>query len=148
MLDEVAWLFNLRGSDIIYNPVSIFHGSRLASLTASQVFFSYAIVTPTDCTIYVREESTKEQVKSYLMKNGITVKPYDSVWNDLSALGKAVEESLEGDIKPKETEEKVEDILRKIDNCNGKIMIGSHTSWAVALSLGEVCQQSDLAARG
>ncbi|KAJ9098924.1 hypothetical protein QFC20_005839 [Naganishia adeliensis] len=121
MLDEVAWLFNLRGSDIIYNPV----------------FFSYAIVTPTDCTIYVREESTNEQVKLYLKENDITVKPYDSIWNDLSALGKTVEESLEGDTKPKETEEKVEDILRKIDNCNGKIMVGSHTSWAVALALGE-----------
>jgi hypothetical protein len=28
MLDEVAWLFNLRGSDIIYNPVSTAHHSR------------------------------------------------------------------------------------------------------------------------
>ena len=26
-LDEVAWLFNLRGSDIPYNPVSIIQGS-------------------------------------------------------------------------------------------------------------------------
>lgn len=30
-LDEIAWLFNLRGSDILFNPV----------------FFAYAIITET-----------------------------------------------------------------------------------------------------
>lgn len=139
MLDEVAWLFNLRGSDIIYNPVSPFLHNRVAVLSASQVFFSYAIVTPTECTLYVREESTNDSVRAYLEKNNVTVKPYNSIWNDLPALGKAVAESLgNGPIKPEGTEEKVEDILRKIDNCNGKVMVGSHTSWAVALALGEV----------
>lgn len=33
MLDEVAWLFNLRGSDVAYNPVFIAHA------TVSQVRF-------------------------------------------------------------------------------------------------------------
>jgi Xaa-Pro aminopeptidase len=37
MLDEIAWLFNMRGNDIPYNPV----------------FFSYAAVTPTTATLYV-----------------------------------------------------------------------------------------------
>lgn len=40
--------------------------------------------------------------------------------------------------KSEETGEKTEDILRKIEGCGGKVMVGSHTSWAVALALGEV----------
>ncbi len=36
-LDEVAWLLNLRGGDVDYNPV----------------FISYAIVTPDAATLYV-----------------------------------------------------------------------------------------------
>ncbi|KAJ9114052.1 hypothetical protein QFC22_005872 [Naganishia vaughanmartiniae] len=128
MLDEVAWLFNLRGSDIIYNPV----------------FFSYAIVTSTECTLYIRPAALSADVKSYLSQNSVTVKPYESVWPDLEALGKHVAAALagsstafQGQRKTKSGEAKIEDILRKIENCDGKIMIGSHTSWAVALALGE-----------
>ncbi|KAJ9093865.1 hypothetical protein QFC21_006238 [Naganishia friedmannii] len=130
MLDEVAWLFNLRGSDIIYNPV----------------FFSYAIVTSTECTLYVRPAAINSDVTAYLSENGVTVKPYESVWRDLEALGKRTASSLAdasatSGSKAKTTkrgeEKPVEDILRKIENCNGKVMIGSHTSWAVALALGE-----------
>jgi Xaa-Pro aminopeptidase len=36
-LDEIAWLFNLRGSDVSYNPV----------------FLSYAIITKDGATLYV-----------------------------------------------------------------------------------------------
>lgn len=36
-LDEIAWLFNLRGSDISYNPV----------------FVSYALVTADSASLYV-----------------------------------------------------------------------------------------------
>ncbi len=38
-LDEVAWLFNLRGSDVKYNPV----------------FFSYAAVTKTKAYLFISE---------------------------------------------------------------------------------------------
>ncbi|GKT88022.1 exocyst complex component Sec8 [Colletotrichum tofieldiae] len=40
MLDEIAWLFNLRGDDIPYNPV----------------FFSYAIITSDSATLYNKNE--------------------------------------------------------------------------------------------
>ncbi|KAJ9091009.1 hypothetical protein QFC19_009305 [Naganishia cerealis] len=119
MLDEVAWLFNLRGSDIIYNP--------------------------TDCTLYIRPEAIEDaEVKSYLSTNNVTVKPYEAVWDDLTSLGRIVAaQSTTAAVSQNENNKndkaapKVEDILRKIDNCNGKIMIGSHTSWAVAIALGE-----------
>ena len=105
-----------------------------------QVFFSYALITPTECSLYIREESLNDSVKAYLEENKVVVKSYTSIWDDLASLGKTVEQALaEGTSKPSDkTADKTQDILRKIEGCGGKVMVGSHTSWAVALAMGEV----------
>lgn len=105
-----------------------------------QVFFSYALITETECTLYIREESLNNSVKAYLQENKVSIKPYTLIWDDLAELGKTVEKALaEGPSKQSDkTADKTQDILRKIEGCGGKVMIGSHTSWAVALALGEV----------
>lgn len=72
MLDEVAWLFNLRGNDIPYNPV----------------FFSYAIITADEATLYIDSEKLTEDAKAYLVENNVTVKPYDSLFGDAKELSK------------------------------------------------------------
>lgn len=69
-LDEVAWLFNLRGSDIPYNPV----------------FFSYAIVTPDSAVIYIDEAKLDAGARSHLEENDIAVKPYDDIFTDIKSL--------------------------------------------------------------
>lgn len=69
-LDEVAWLFNLRGSDVECNPV----------------FYSYAIVTANDATIYVDPEKVTDEVKQHLGEE-VTLKPYSSVFDDLREIG-------------------------------------------------------------
>lgn len=66
-LDEIAWLFNLRGSDIPFNPV----------------FFSYAVITPTIATLYINKQQLEDSVFSYLDANGISVKEYDSFFTDI-----------------------------------------------------------------
>ncbi|RCI13955.1 hypothetical protein L249_8101 [Ophiocordyceps polyrhachis-furcata BCC 54312] len=66
MLDEVAWLFNLRGSDIPFNPV----------------FFSYAVVTPHVATLYVDESRLSEIAKSHLASNDVQLKPYETFLSD------------------------------------------------------------------
>lgn len=68
MLDEIAWLFNLRGNDIPYNPV----------------FFSYAVVTPTSATLYIDEKKLPENAKEHLA--GIEIRPYDAIFKDITAL--------------------------------------------------------------
>ncbi|KAK2612938.1 hypothetical protein QQS21_001049 [Conoideocrella luteorostrata] len=70
MLDEVAWLFNLRGSDIPYNPV----------------FFSYAIITPKAAILYVDEFKLTEACKAHLDGSKVQIKPYDSFFNDVRQL--------------------------------------------------------------
>ncbi|KFA52870.1 hypothetical protein S40293_00966 [Stachybotrys chartarum IBT 40293] len=63
MLDEIAWLFNLRGSDIPYNPV----------------FFSYAIVTSTSAQLFVDDSKLDEAVSSYLAANDVQIRPYSAI---------------------------------------------------------------------
>ena len=74
MLDEVAWLFNLRGSDIPYNPV----------------FFSYATITPDTATIFLDLEALTPECKAYLDENGVTVRPYEDIFAEASEIGKRV----------------------------------------------------------
>jgi Xaa-Pro aminopeptidase len=69
MLDEVAWLFNLRGSDIPYNPV----------------FFSYAAVTPHSATLYVDSSKLGPEIKDYL-GDSVEIKPYDALFSDLAGI--------------------------------------------------------------
>ncbi|KAI9700392.1 MAG: hypothetical protein M1836_002407 [Candelina mexicana] len=73
MLDEIAWLFNLRGNDIPYNPV----------------FFSYALVTSDKATLYVDSSKLLPDVKSHLGES-VTVQPYGTIFDDAKALSQTV----------------------------------------------------------
>ncbi|KAJ1500628.1 hypothetical protein HMI54_010665 [Coelomomyces lativittatus] len=67
-LDDIAWLFNLRGSDIPFNPV----------------FFSYAYVPmdPTSpSTLYIHDPSKLEKIPDH-----VCVKPYDTIQADLEKI--------------------------------------------------------------
>jgi len=77
MLDEIAWLFNLRGNDIPYNPV----------------FFSYAAVTPTTATLYVDSTKLSGDCTSFLKENGVSIRDYSKVFSDVEALSQSLDES-------------------------------------------------------
>ncbi|KAJ3150312.1 hypothetical protein HK101_001967 [Irineochytrium annulatum] len=70
-LDEIAWLFNLRGSDIAYNPV----------------FFSYALVTRTECRLYVDASKLEGTLKKDLSSAGITIRAYEDFFSELQVMG-------------------------------------------------------------
>ncbi|KAK9236586.1 peptidase M24, structural domain-containing protein [Lipomyces kononenkoae] len=70
MLDEIAWLFNLRGNDIPYNPV----------------FFSYAFITPTEAILYIDEDKITEKIREGLGED-VTIKPYNAIFDDIKAFG-------------------------------------------------------------
>ncbi|KAJ1971105.1 hypothetical protein H4R33_007206, partial [Dimargaris cristalligena] len=65
-LDEVAWLFNLRGADISFNPV----------------FFAYALVTQNEIVLYLDQSKLGSSVRSHL-GDQVTLKPYQAVFTDL-----------------------------------------------------------------
>ncbi|XP_005088947.1 xaa-Pro aminopeptidase 1 [Aplysia californica] len=67
-LDEVAWLFNMRGADIEFNPV----------------FISYAIVTRDSANLFIDDEKLTSKVRQHL--SGVKIHPYSSVYSFLSTL--------------------------------------------------------------
>ncbi|KAF2008850.1 putative Xaa-Pro aminopeptidase P [Aaosphaeria arxii CBS 175.79] len=101
MLDEIAWLYNLRGNDIPYNPV----------------FFSYAVVTPKEATLYVDESKLPQNVKDHL-GDKVKIRPYEAIFEDVTALSaKALEAASETDAKP-------------------KFLTSTRASWALSKALG------------
>lgn len=62
-LDEVAWLTNLRGTDVHCNPV----------------FVSYLLVTQQGATLFVNPEKVSPEVSDYLSRQGIEQQPYDAL---------------------------------------------------------------------
>ncbi|KAJ5043170.1 uncharacterized protein L3040_004551 [Drepanopeziza brunnea f. sp. 'multigermtubi'] len=103
MLDEVAWLFNLRGNDIPYNPV----------------FFSYASITPTSATLFVNESKLSKECKTYLADNGVSVRPYEKIFDDSQVLGESLTVDAEGQSGPMK-----------------KFLVSTRTSWALKRALG------------
>ena len=73
MLDEIAWVTNLRGSDVEYNPVLV----------------SYMLVTDDNAVLFIEECKLTADVKSYLQSQGISVAPYSGIWNALKNYDKA-----------------------------------------------------------
>lgn len=66
-LDEICWLFNLRGSDISYNPV----------------FFAYAILDAESVSLFT-DNPLPSEVQRYCAENEVQLEPYDQFWNRLS----------------------------------------------------------------
>ena len=62
-LDEIAWVLNLRGSDVHCNPV----------------FVSYLLITPGNVTLYINKEKLPEEVRHCLAAGNIAVEPYGAV---------------------------------------------------------------------
>ncbi len=73
MLDEVAWLTNLRGCDVEYNPVVV----------------SYMLVTIDNAVLFIDERKLTTSVRNYLGEQGIDVADYGNVWHSLKEYSKA-----------------------------------------------------------
>ncbi|WVN87378.1 uncharacterized protein L203_102556 [Cryptococcus depauperatus CBS 7841] len=137
-LDEAAWVFNLRGSDIPYNPV----------------FFAYALITTEECTLFLNLSSLSDGIRTYLHSNGVAVLNYDRIWTSLQhwqanlvLMGQGKKhrrkEKEHEDVRQKEgrtdtvkaTAATDEDKEEKLEKTN-KVLIGTKTSWAVVRCLG------------
>ncbi|XVF17852.1 hypothetical protein REPUB_Repub10bG0160600 [Reevesia pubescens] len=69
-LDEVAWLYNIRGSDVSYCPV----------------VHAFAIVTLNSAFLYVDKRKVSSKVSSSMQENRIEVREYDAVSSDVALL--------------------------------------------------------------
>ena len=73
-LSDIAWMTNLRGSDIDCNPV----------------FFSFAVLTEDEVKLYLEPLSIDDTLAETLRADGFTLLPYDSFYDDLRNLRGAV----------------------------------------------------------
>ena len=69
-LDEIAWVLNIRGNDVEYNPVVI----------------SYLVLEQEKCTLFVGNEKVTREVSAYLRANDIDIRGYNEVFGYLSGL--------------------------------------------------------------
>ena len=71
-LDEVAWLCNIRGTDIEYNPLAL----------------SYAVVTEECVTLFLRQEMLEHEAAVALHGQGVVMRDYEEFGRFLKALPK------------------------------------------------------------
>jgi Xaa-Pro aminopeptidase len=70
-VDDIAWIFNLRGSDVSYNPV----------------FLAHALITLHGATLFVADGKVPADVKAALAADGVQLAPYAEAGTALQALG-------------------------------------------------------------
>ena len=81
-LDDIAWLLNIRGNDILYNPVVLSY----ALVTMDQLYlFVNSSVLEGKAYPYL-EDAKGISVREYLERMGVTVMPYDGVYDMVEEL--------------------------------------------------------------
>lgn len=63
-LDDIAWLFNIRGNDIKYNPVVL----------------SYAIITLNEVYLFIDKNKLEDNILNELKKENVKIQSYDYIY--------------------------------------------------------------------
>lgn len=79
-LDDIAWLFNIRGNDVNYNPVVI----------------AYALIDNNKATLFIAPEKITPETKLYLKNEGVTVANYLEIYNELTKLPSSTTVLIDG----------------------------------------------------
>ncbi|RQO54441.1 Xaa-Pro aminopeptidase [Paucibacter sp. KBW04] len=69
-VDDVAWLFNLRGADVDYNPV----------------FVAHALLSASEATIFLAEGKVSAELQARLLADGVKLAAYSAAPAALAAL--------------------------------------------------------------
>ncbi|MFJ2711418.1 aminopeptidase P family protein [Pseudomonas sp. NPDC087346] len=69
-LDDIAWLFNLRGGDVSFNPV----------------FVSFALISQQQATLFVALNKVDADLRAVLERDGVTLRDYHEVVDALRAV--------------------------------------------------------------
>lgn len=70
-LDEIAWLLNIRGTDVECNPL----------------FISYVVLTEKECFLFADAEKVSTfEAQQYLRKIEVVLKPYESIYDYLHTI--------------------------------------------------------------
>lgn len=70
MLDEIAWLLNLRGNDVPHSPV----------------MYAYLIVELDGAKLFIDNSKVSLEVMDYLKNAGVELRPYESILSEIESL--------------------------------------------------------------
>ncbi len=66
-LDDICWLFNIRGRDVAYNPVA----------------YCYSIITKDKAELYIYNDKVESGLSEELHKSGIVIRNYDDIYSSV-----------------------------------------------------------------
>ena len=126
-LDEIAWMLNIRGNDVEYNPVVI----------------SYVVLEADKCTLFVDAAKVDTVAQNYLDFNNIDVQPYEAVFDYIRSLSGAV--LYDGARVNEALFEAIPEGCKKI-NAKSPILIDKAKKNAVELEGERIAMRQDAAA--
>ena len=73
-LDDIAWILNIRGCDVSYNPVVL----------------SYLSISQDGCVFFVQEDALNENIKNIFCSEEIEIKSYNSFFDYVKTISNSV----------------------------------------------------------
>ena len=61
--DDIGWLFNIRGSDVDFNPVT----------------YAFAVISTDEAHLFIQSSKVPTSLNTTLQKDGVTLHEYDSI---------------------------------------------------------------------
>ena len=71
-LDDIAWIYNIRGKDVLNNPVVI----------------SYGIISKNEAYLFVDKKKINSEVRNFLDENNIQIAAYEEIIDYIKSLDK------------------------------------------------------------
>lgn len=71
-LDDIGWLFNIRGNDVDFFPLIL----------------SYTMVLEDKAILYIEESKISDDIKAILKNDNVELKPYNDIYEDIKKFGK------------------------------------------------------------
>ena len=128
-LDDIAYLFNLRGADVNYNPV----------------FLAHALVGPQRTTLFVADGKLPAGLRATLEEQGVDVAPYAQAANALAALPAGATLLLDPRRVTYGTRQAVADGVRVIEAINPTTLAKSRKSDSEAAHVRAAMEQDGAA---
>lgn len=69
-LDDIVWLFNIRGNDMKFSPV----------------VYAYTLISTDSTVLYIDEEKVTKAIRERLSNEGVTIKAYHTIFEDINEL--------------------------------------------------------------
>ena len=66
-LDDIAWILNMRGGDIEYNPTAL----------------SYLLIKRCEALLYIEPDKVSEEIEKELARDGVYIRRYDDIYTDM-----------------------------------------------------------------